>query len=109
MHTISFSIASFAFFFNRIHSFTVAKIIALWALTGELFPLDLVPEPYRSWLLYLPFSSAVYVPVGYITGRLGHADVLQAFATVAVGLLILTPLSSWVWLAGRRRYSGTGA
>lgn len=109
VHTISFTIASFAFFFNRIHSFTVAKNIALWFLTGELFPLDLVPEPYRSWLLYLPFSSAVYVPVGYITGRLGHGDVIQAFVTVAAGLLVLAPFSGSLWVAGRRRYSGTGA
>jgi ABC-2 type transport system permease protein len=109
VHTISFSIASCAFFFNRIHSFTVAKNIALWVLTGELFPLDLVPAPYRAWLLNLPFSSAVYVPVGYLTGRLGHADLLRGFVTVAAGLVVLAPISSMIWVAGRRRYSGTGA
>jgi ABC-2 type transport system permease protein len=109
VHTISFSIATCAFFFNRIHAFTVAKNIALWVLTGELFPLDLVPDPYRSWLLSLPFASAVFVPVGYLTGRLGHADLLRGFVTVAVGLVVLAPLSHLLWVAGRRRYSGTGA
>ncbi len=109
VHTVSFSIASFAFFFNRIHSLTMAKNIALWLLMGELFPLDLIPEPYRSWVIHLPFSSGVYIPVGYLTGRLGHADLLKAFVSVALGLLVLAPASSALWLAGRKRYSGTGA
>jgi ABC-2 type transport system permease protein len=109
VHTISFTMASFAFFFNRIHSLTVAKNIALWFFTGELFPLDLVPDPYRGWLMNLPFSSAVYVPVGYITGRLGPADLARGFATVAAGLLVMAPIAYWIWSTGRRRYSGTGA
>lgn len=109
VHTISFSIASFAFFFNRVHAFTVAKNIALWFLTGELFPLDLVPEPYRHYLLNLPFASGVYIPIGYLTGRLGDAELLRAFGTVALSLVIAGPLTAMLWLAGRRQYSGTGA
>ncbi len=109
VHTMSFAIASCGFFFNRIHSFTVAKNITLWLLSGELFPLDLVPEPWRAILLSLPFSSAVYVPVGYITGRLEVADVLHGFVTVAIGIAIMGMIARLLWSAGIRRYSGTGA
>ena len=109
VHTLSFAIASCAFFFNRVHSFTVAKNIALWFLTGELFPLDLVPDPYKGWLLNLPFASGVYVPIGYLTGRLGHGDLVHAFGTVALSLALFGPMTWMLWLAGRRQYSGTGA
>lgn len=108
-HTISFIVSSLAFFFTRVQSITFAKNIAMWMLTGSLFPLDLVPEPYRHWLLYLPFSSAVYVPVAFITGRIGAFELLRGFGTVIAGLIVLAPFAQWVWSAGCRRYSGTGA
>ena len=109
VHTISFMVASSAFFFNRVYSFTMAKNIALSMLTGELFPLDLVPEPFHSILLNLPFSSAVFVPVGYLTGRLQTQDVYHAIGIIAVSLLITAPCATLFWNAGRKRYSGTGA
>lgn len=108
-HTLSFMIATLAFFFNRVQSLTFAKNVVLWVLSGNLFPLDLLPEPFRTVLISLPFSSAVYVPVGYITGRLDHPDLLRGFLSTTLGLLVLWPLANAIWLAGRRRYSGTGA
>ncbi len=108
-HTISFAIASLGFFFSRIHHLTVAKNISLWMLTGELFPLDLAPEPLRSVLIMLPFSSAVFRPVGYLTGRLDASAVAEGFASTLIGLLACGVLAAWLWAAGRRRYSGAGA
>lgn len=108
-HTISFSIASLGFFFNRVFSLTMAKNIALWVLGGELFPLDLVPDPFRRWLIALPFASAVYIPVGYVTGRFDEKVVFEAFGSVAIGLVCLGAVAATLWTTGRRRYSGTGA
>lgn len=109
VHTISFCIASCGFFFNRVHSFTVAKNFALWLATGELFPLDLIPEPFRQTLIALPFSAGVYLPVGYITGRVGLSEVAQGFVSVAAGLVVFGFIARLIWTAGRRHYSGTGA
>jgi ABC-2 type transport system permease protein len=109
LYTISFIVASCGFFFNRVHSFTVAKNIALWLVSGELFPLDLIPEPIRGWILVLPFSSGVYVPVGYLTGRIGIDAVWRGFVSITIGLVVFGLIARAVWLAGRRRYSGTGA
>lgn len=109
VYTLSFALSSLGFFFNRVHSFTVAKNIALWMVTGELFPLDLVPDPYRTWLIAFPFSNAVFVPVGYLTGRLGVADVGRGFVSITIGLAIIAAAASILWNLGRRRYSGTGA
>jgi ABC-2 type transport system permease protein len=109
VHSISFVVTCFAFFLNRIHSFTVAKNLALWILTGELIPLDLVPEPYRSWMLALPFPSGVYVPVGYLTGRIGSEMVVQGFVSVTVWLVLVNLFGAWLWKKGLRSYAGTGA
>ena len=102
-------LASLGFFFSRIHHITVAKNITLWMLTGELFPLDLAPEPFRSILIALPFSSAVYRPVGYLTGRLELNTITEGFLSISLGLLVAAAIATALWNAGRRRYSGTGA
>ncbi len=107
--TLSFAISSLAFFFNRVHSLTMAKNIALWVLTGELFPLDLVPEPYRNVLIHLPFANGVYIPVGYLTGRFDHTLVLQGLVSTVIGTAVVGAISFSLWNAGRRRYSGSGA
>lgn len=109
VHTISFTVASMGFFLNRVHGFTIAKNVALAMLTGELYPLDLVPEPVRQILLWLPFSNSVYVPVGYLTGRIGVEQVGRGVLSICAGLALTGVIARSVWISGRRRYSGTGA
>ncbi len=109
VHLMSFCIACLAFRLNKVWSFTVAKNLALWMLTGELFPLDLFPSPWKEWMIALPFANAVYVPVGYVTGRVGTETLLQGFVSVAVGIVTLGLVARWMWRSGLRSYVGTGA
>ncbi|UOF00699.1 ABC transporter permease [Bdellovibrio reynosensis] len=109
VHSLSFLVATLAFHFNKAHALTGAKNLALWLFTGELFPLDLMPEPFKSIVLALPFSSGVYVPVGYITGRLEVGSVMQAFASVTAGIVVINLLGLWMWRRGVNTYAGTGA
>jgi len=109
VHLISIVIASLGFFFTRIHHLTVAKNITLWMLTGEFFPLDIAPEPFKSFLIALPFSSAVFRPVGYMTGRVSLESIGEGFVSITVGIIVMSLIATALWNAGRRRYSGTGA
>lgn len=109
VHTISFLIATVAFHLNRVQSLTVAKNLALWVFTGELFPLDILPEPYRSFILDLPFANAVYIPVGYLTGRFNMDLLLHGFWTNTMGLIFIGGASALMWKWGLSKYSGTGA
>lgn len=76
---------------------------------GELFPLDLLPEPWKSLIIALPFSSGVFVPVGYITGRIGFETVMQGFMSVTLGLVVLNIIGAYMWKRGLETYAGTGA
>jgi ABC-2 type transport system permease protein len=106
---LSFIVTTMAFHFNRIHSLTVAKNLALWFLGGELVPLDMVPEPYKHWILLLPFANAVYIPVGFITGRVNPELFLQGVASVSVSIVFFGIVSSVLWKRGLAQYAGTGA
>lgn len=109
VYSMSFCIACLTFFFNKVNSLTVTKNMILWLMTGELFPLDLMPEHWRNIFLTLPFSSGVYLPVGFITGRIGAEGLVQGFYTVTLGLVV-TSLTGWIlWRKGMKVYAGTGA
>lgn len=108
-HTLSFFFSCFGFFMTRAHSLTIAKNVALWVLAGEVFPLDLVPEPYGKWMMWSPFASGVYVPVGFLTGRFGYEEFFEALLSLVVSLSVVGVAAVAMWRAGITRYVGTGA
>ncbi len=109
VHCLSFIISTFAFHLTRVHSFTMAKNLGLWLLSGELIPLDLLPEPWKTWIINLPFCNAVYIPVGYLTGRVTHEMLMHGFYTNTIGIALFGFLCWISWRWGISKYAGTGA
>lgn len=109
VHQMSFIVSCCAFFFNRIHSFTVAKNLFIFLLVGELVPIDLMPDWLERLMLALPFSSGVFIPVAYIIGRVEIETVLNGFISVTAGAAFFGAISYWIWKKGLKSYVGTGA
>jgi ABC-2 type transport system permease protein len=109
VHTLSFCVACMAFFLNRAQSFTGIKNLTIWVLAGELIPLDLYPEPFKTWLLHSPFASGVYIPVGYVTGRVSNELFQQSLVSVTAGIAVIGLFGAFLWRRGLRAYTGTGA
>lgn len=109
IHSMGFIVASAAFYINRAHSLVAAKNLGLWLLAGELFPLDLMPEPVKSIIINLPFSSGVYLPSAYITGRIGTEMIVKGFVSVTISLIVVNTIGWLMWKRAMRVYSGTGA
>lgn len=109
VHLLSFCVVCMAFHMTKVHSLTVAKNLALWLFSGELLPLDLLPKKVAEVLALLPFSNAVYTPVGYLLGRVSAEDLVQGFVSSTLGILVLSLLAVGFWHWGLRTYSGTGA
>ena len=57
----------------------------------------------------LPFSSGVYIPLAYITGRAEIDLLFQGFKNVSIGLIIAGTFSYFFWRRGLQEYTGTGA
>lgn len=109
VYTISFWISSLAFKLNKVFSFTVAKNLCLWLLSGELFPLDLLPEPWKGLLIFLPLSNSVYIPVAYLTGRIDFSYIVMGFISTSLGIIFMGFISYHSWNTGLKKYTGTGA
>ena len=109
VHTLSFIISTLGFFLTRVRSFTLVKNLTLWLFSGELVPIDLMPVALQKFFLMLPFSSGVYIPLAYITGRAEIDLLFQGFKNVSIGLIIAGTFSYFFWRRGLQEYTGTGA
>jgi len=109
LFALHFAVASMAFFLDHVYSLNNTKNMIIWFLSGELLPLDLLPSPLREWVIALPFSSGVYLPAAYLSGRIELGLFLQGFVSLAIGGLFFGLLARWIWKKGLRSYSGTGA
>lgn len=109
LYLVSFITSMASFYLARIYGLTMAKNLALWMISGELVPLDIFPEPYRSLLIKLPFANGVFTPVAYLTGRIDSTQLLNGFASVTVGILICSFFAVFAWKKGMKQYTGTGA
>lgn len=107
--SLHFAVACGAFFYDNVYSLNITKNMLLWFLTGETMPLDLLPAPIARVVIALPFSAGVYLPAAYLSGRIGTAEFLPGFVSLAVGGLLFALLARWLWMAGLKNYSGTGA
>ena len=109
LYILSFITVTFSFHLTRIQGITMAKNLSLWIFSGELLPLDIFPSPYREWLIKLPFSNGVFVPVAYITGRIGPEVLWLGFQSISIGIVVASIIAWPLWKLGLRRYVGTGA
>ncbi len=109
VHSMSFLVSTLGFYLTRVRSFTLLKNLSLMLLGGELVPIDLMPKQLSEILLSLPFSSGVYVPLAFITGRGNWELITNAFFNISWGLAVAGILSYFLWKRGIREYTGTGA
>lgn len=108
-YTMSYCMAGLAFFTTRISAFTVVKNFTLWLLSGELFPLDLLPPAVGNITTKLPFAAGTYIPVALLTGRISQAQSVVSLISVGCGILFFALLGRLIWAKALRTYGGTGA
>ena len=77
-------------------------------VSGHMFPIDLLPEPWPAILRALPFSYLAYFPAAVILGKIQGAALAEGLliALAWAGGLVL--LSRWLYRRGLRRYSAYG-
>lgn len=78
-------------------------------ISGQMFPLDLLPGFWRHLLLdYLPFKYLAYFPAVVFLGRVRGMELVQGLVLEALWALVLFGLARWLYVRGLRRYSAFG-
>jgi ABC-2 type transport system permease protein len=97
-------------------SFWVLEVTSLlWIIgtlnyfvSGQMFPLDLLPSFWQGLLKALPFQYMAYVPAVVFLGKVQGMDLVRGLLTEAAWALGLMLLARFLFYRGLRRYSAFG-
>ncbi len=97
-----------SFWMLEISSLLFVYMLLQFFLSGHMFPLDLLPQPFQQLVGYLPIKYLAYFPAAVYLGKIQG----QALAIDMVMLVGWTAffffLSRWIFSRGVKRYSGFG-
>ncbi len=77
-------------------------------VSGQMFPLDLLPPAWVTVLKALPFQYLAYFPAAVFLGKVEGAALWRGLLTQAAWAVALIVLSRWLYARGLRRYGAYG-
>lgn len=105
---IAYCFGLMAFWFLEIHGLVIFSLAVETFLSGQFFPLDLLPEPLFRISQYLPFYYQLYFPVAIFSGRIEFAAALHGLVIQALWVIALYAVSQLIWNKGIREHTAVG-
>ena len=107
--SIAYCFGLLAFWFLEIQGFVILSFAVETLLSGQVFPLDLLPKPLFALSQWLPFYYQAYFPVAIVTGRIDTLEAAQqGIAIQLVWVLIFVIGGRILWHRGLRRHTAVG-
>jgi ABC-2 type transport system permease protein len=97
-----------AFFITETWGLSVLRFAIAGFFSGALIPLAMMPDWLRVIATVLPFSQALYVPVGLLSGILPVSDAPTIWLGQIAGILVLGFLSRQVFRLSVRKVTVQG-
>lgn len=105
---IDMMIAPLAFWFDEVWSFKHLKKILGLFLGGVAFPITIATGFYRQIIDFSPFKYITYVPVAFLSGKLGYADLATGLVQTSVWIVVFILLGKLIFYLGIKNYSANG-
>ncbi len=83
-------------------------IVLVEALSGALFPINILPAPAQSVVMATPFPYLIYFPVQVYLGQITGQAMLGGLMIAAAWAGILWFSMNFIWRKGLRVYESTG-
>jgi ABC-2 type transport system permease protein len=77
-------------------------------ISGQMFPLDLLPSPWNHLLKSLPFQYMAYFPAAVFLGKVRGQTLAFGLAAQAAWAIAFIVLARWLYRRGLKRYSAFG-
>jgi ABC-2 type transport system permease protein len=77
-------------------------------ISGQMFPLDLLPSPWNHLLKALPFQYMAYFPAAVFLGKVKGQALAYGLVAQVVWSLLFIVLARWLYRMGLKRYSAFG-
>jgi len=102
------SLGLIGFWTLEISSLLFVYMLFNFFFSGHMFPLDILPEPWRTWIEYLPLKYLAYFPAAVFLEKIPANELWREVAVEAAWVVFFIILCRWLMHAGYRRYSGFG-
>lgn len=96
------------FWFLEVSSLLFIYMLLNFFLSGHMFPLDLLSEPWRTIVDWLPFKYLAYFPAAIFLEKIPADELWRQIGIEALWLLGFIGLSRVLYARGLKRYSGYG-
>jgi ABC-2 type transport system permease protein len=105
---IDMMIVPLAFWFDEVWSFKHLKKILGLFLGGMAFPITIATGFYRQLIDFSPFKYVTYVPVAFLTGKLGYDDLIYSLVQLSIWVVVFILLGRIIFYFGIKNYSANG-
>jgi len=105
---IAYSLAMLAFWILEISTVVFILYSFEYFLSGQLFPLDIMPAWLQGTLHWLPFTYELYFPVAVFLEKAQGPALWNGLTIQAAWLLALFCIARFAWNRGVRRYQAVG-
>ena len=102
------SLGLIGFWWLEVRSLLFVYMLLNFFLSGHMFPLDMLPEPWRSLVYLLPLQYLAYFPAAVFLGKVTGVELLQGLGIELAWLLFFVGFARLMFSRGVKRYSGFG-
>ncbi len=105
---IAYSLAMLAFWILEISTVVFILYSFEYFLSGQVFPLDIMPAWLQGFIHWSPFTYEIFFPVQVYMERVHGSELLSGLAIQAIWVLLMWMLSTTLWNRGVRQYQAVG-
>ena len=102
------SIGLIGFWFLEVSSLLFVYMLFNFFLSGHMFPLDMLSEPWSTLVDLLPLKYLAYFPAAVFLGKVTGPDLVWGMSLQVFWLVFFVFLARWLFNRGVKRYSGFG-
>lgn len=97
-----------AFWFLEVSSLLFVYMLFTFFFSGHMFPLEILPDPWRTMVDFLPFKYMAYFPAAVFLGKVQGTELAHGLMIQTAWVLGFIVLCRVTMQAGFNRYSGYG-
>ncbi len=102
------TIGLIGFWFLEVSSLLFIYMLLSFFLSGHMFPLDMLPDPWARVVDLLPLKYLAYFPAAVFLGKVPRDELFGELCIEAGWIVLLMIAARLLYRRGLRRYSGYG-
>jgi len=105
---MQYTSAMLAFWTERASALEQLLFLIYLFLSGAVAPLEVIPLPIRTFLVWTPFPYLVYFPAMLLVGNLPGQEIERGIGVLLVWSGVFWLINRYLWQQGLKRYSAMG-